>query len=128
MSFSELFDLPCGCTHSCKGGHVQTSDEAFFEEMGRLRKENKELKAAYDAAHGELVRANNQLAECREVANELRVSDEMEQFSVKHYSSDERPIIKGNGFDGLEIGSDREEAEDFVAWVNKLIASIKRDK
>lgn len=39
-------------------------------------------------------------------------------FIVKHYSGDERPVIKGNGFDGLEIGETREEAEEFVAWVN----------
>lgn len=45
----------------------------------------------------------------------------MEQFTVKHYSSDERPTIKGNGFDGLEIGEDREEAEEFIEFVNKLI-------
>ena len=42
----------------------------------------------------------------------------MEPFVVKHYSDDERPTIKGNGFDGLEIGETREEAEVFVSWVN----------
>lgn len=41
-----------------------------------------------------------------------------EPFVVRHYSTDERPTIKGNGFDGLEIGQDRDEAEAFVAWVN----------
>lgn len=45
----------------------------------------------------------------------------MELFVVKHYASDDRPTIKGNGFDGLEIGEDREEAERFIAWVNRLI-------
>lgn len=46
----------------------------------------------------------------------------MEPFVVKHYSTDERPTLKGNGFDGLEIGGDdREEAEVFVAWVNRRI-------
>lgn len=45
-------------------------------------------------------------------------------FVVKHYSSEERPSIKGNGFDGLEVGSDRQSAEDFVAWVNKLIREL----
>jgi hypothetical protein len=34
----------------------------------------------------------------------------IEPFVVKHYSSDERPSIKGNGFDGLEIG------EGFGEW------------
>ena len=42
----------------------------------------------------------------------------MEPFVVKHYSEDERPTIKGNGFDGLEIGQDREEADAFIAFVN----------
>jgi hypothetical protein len=41
-----------------------------------------------------------------------------EDFVVKHYSTDQRPILKGNGFDGLEIGDTREEAEEFVRWVN----------
>ena len=45
----------------------------------------------------------------------------MRPFIVKHYSSDERPIIKGNGFDGLEVGESREEAQEFIAFVNKLI-------
>ena len=45
----------------------------------------------------------------------------MEKFIVKHYSSDERPIIKGFGFDGLEIGEDREDSEDFIAFVNGLL-------
>lgn len=47
----------------------------------------------------------------------------MEPFVVKHYSADERPTLKGNGFDGLEIGETREEAEAFVARVNELIAA-----
>ena len=52
------------------------ADIAFLEDIGRLRKENKELKAAYGAAHSELVRANNQLAACREFANELMANME----------------------------------------------------
>jgi len=48
---------------------------------------------------------------------------EQELFVVKHYSSDERPTIKGNGFDGLEIGTDREDAEEFIAWVNARIST-----
>lgn len=50
----------------------------------------------------------------------------MEPFTIKHYSEDERPTIKGNGFDGLEVGSDRQEAEEFVEFVNKLITDNKR--
>lgn len=45
----------------------------------------------------------------------------LEPFVIKHYTSDERPTLKGNGFDGLEIGSTREEAEEFVAFVNRAI-------
>lgn len=45
-----------------------------------------------------------------------------EPFVVKHYTSESRPIIKGNGFDGLEIGEDREEAQEFVDWLNARLA------
>lgn len=51
----------------------------------------------------------------------------MELFVVKHYAGDERPTIKGNGFDGLEVGKDREEAEAFVAFINAAIAA-ERDQ
>jgi len=46
----------------------------------------------------------------------------VEPFVVKHYTSEDRPIIKGNGFDGLAVGEDREEAENFVAWLNAALA------
>ena len=45
-----------------------------------------------------------------------------EPFVVKHYSSDARPTIKGNGFDGLEVGCDRMEAEEFVSFLNARLA------
>jgi hypothetical protein len=45
----------------------------------------------------------------------------VEPFVVKHYASDERPSIKGNGFDGLEVGEDRQDAEDFVKWLNERL-------
>lgn len=48
----------------------------------------------------------------------------MEKFIVKQYDESERPIVKGNGFDGLEIGNDREEAEDFINFINVLIDII----
>lgn len=47
----------------------------------------------------------------------------LEPFVVKHYSGSARPTIKGNGFDGLEVGEDREEAEVFVNWVNARITA-----
>lgn len=46
-----------------------------------------------------------------------------EPFVVRHYTEDEGPIIKGNGFDGLRIGNDREEAQAFIDWINSRIAS-----
>ena len=50
----------------------------------------------------------------------------MERFVVKHYTEDERPTIKGNGFDGLEVGTDRDEAEQFIDWVNKRLALLEQ--
>ncbi len=46
-----------------------------------------------------------------------------EPFVVRHYTAEDRPTIKGNGFDGLEIGDDREEAEAFVRWINARTAA-----
>jgi hypothetical protein len=45
----------------------------------------------------------------------------MEKFTIKHYCNDPHPTLKGNGFDGLVIGDYREEAEEFIEFVNKLI-------
>lgn len=50
----------------------------------------------------------------------------IEPFVVKHYYQDLSPTIKGNGFDGLRVGDDREEAEEFVTWVNKALADAAR--
>ena len=47
-----------------------------------------------------------------------------EEFVVRHYSADDRPTIKGNGFDGLQVGEDRQEAQEFVDYVNKLAARL----
>lgn len=47
-----------------------------------------------------------------------------EPFVVKHYQCESRPILKGNGFDGLEIGTEREEAEEFVSFINALRAKL----
>lgn len=56
----------------------------------------------------------------------IEQAEKQEPFVVKHYSGDERPIIKGNGFDGLEIGQDREEAQAFADWVNARLAPPQR--
>jgi len=58
-----------------------------------------------------------------EVADELErranaPGPSIEPFAVKHYTGDAQPCIKGNGFDGLLVGEDREEAQAFVDWLN----------
>ena len=45
----------------------------------------------------------------------------LEKFEVKHYTDSPHPCIKGNGFDGLTIGDYRDQAEEFVLFMNKLI-------
>jgi hypothetical protein len=49
----------------------------------------------------------------------------VDPFVVKHYTGSDRPIIKGNGFDGLEVGETREEAEEFIAFVNLYMGAKK---
>ena len=48
----------------------------------------------------------------------------VEPFVVRHYIADERPCIKGNGFDGLSIGESRDEADDFVAFLNHQFIAV----
>lgn len=83
------------------------------------------------ATRTELARAADRADESEKSAmkalDAVRVTDETtvpraEPFVVKHYTSESRPIIKGNGFDGLEIGEDREEAQEFVDWLNARLA------
>lgn len=52
----------------------------------------------------------------------------MERFIVKHYTEDERPSIKGFGFDGLSIGDDREEAEEFISFINSVLDKLEKLK
>lgn len=52
---------------------------------------------------------------------------DLHNFAVKHYAGDKHPTIKGNGFDGLILGEDREEAEKFISLVNGLIFLIKHN-
>jgi len=54
-------------------------------------------------------------------ALKLKTARQLEPFIVKHYSDDARPTIKGNGFDGIEVGEDREEAEGFIKFINQAI-------
>lgn len=48
----------------------------------------------------------------------------IEPFMAKHYVSQARPTIYGNGFDGLEVGETREEAEEFVKWINSRLSEL----
>jgi hypothetical protein len=56
-----------------------------------------------------------------ELPQVLIAATKVEPFVVKHYSGDDRPSIKGNGFDGLEIGESKEEAENFISFINSKI-------
>jgi hypothetical protein len=58
---------------------------------------------------------------CRIRLREPRPLGGVEPFVVRHYAGEIRPSIKGNGFDGLEVGETREEAEAFVAWLNERL-------
>lgn len=51
----------------------------------------------------------------------------IERFVVKFYTGDSSPTIKGNGFDGLRVGETREEAEEFITFINALIESARKD-
>ena len=51
----------------------------------------------------------------------------MEEFIVKHYVNDKNPSIKGNGFDGLLIGECREEAQEFVDFINRLMKQLETE-
>lgn len=74
-----------------------------------------ELLAAFEF-HLEELSFDNRL--CKRAGAAL-ATPPPEPFVVRHYESDDYPSIKGNGFDGLQVGEDREEAEEFIAWVNK---------
>jgi len=50
----------------------------------------------------------------------------VEPFVVRHYAGESHPSIKGNGFDGLTVGNDREEAEQFITWINqRMVPDVK---
>ena len=62
-----------------------------------------------------------------EMLRSLKTPDVMEKFIVKHYCEDEYPTIKGNGFDGLIIGEDREEAQEFVDYINAIVDKMNEE-
>lgn len=69
-------------------------------------------------AYVEELESRAALAESKPEGPTMFKPDGVHPFVVRHYTDDERPSIKGNGFDGLEIGEDRQEAEEFIAWIN----------
>ena len=88
---------------------AQHLDDALdFTVSGETRRYMKELVGRTRAA----------LAEPEPEGPTMFKPDGVHPFVVRHYTDDERPSIKGNGFDGLEVGEDRQEAEEFIAWIN----------
>lgn len=81
--------------------------DAAFARGQKLSRELDELAALCEAAQTQLERQPPDPAR--------------DHFVVRHYGDDPHPTIKGNGFDGLVVGNYREEAEDFIRWVNDLI-------
>jgi hypothetical protein len=47
-----------------------------------------------------------------------------EPFDVRRFSTDARPFIRGNGFDGLELGENLEEANKFISWINARLSLL----
>lgn len=98
------------CKHDWVG-----DDNCPYCENDTLKARIIELEAdaeAFKTANGNLSTT------CRSLLRATAEPPAVESFVVKHYSVDERPTIKGNGFDGLEVGHDRQEAEEFVSWIN----------
>lgn len=50
----------------------------------------------------------------------------MEKFVVKHYVDEAHPSIKGFGFDGLVVGEYREEADDFIGFINDILEKCEK--
>lgn len=48
----------------------------------------------------------------------------IQPFVVKHFGTNDRPTVEGNGFRGLELGHTREEAERFITWVNDRLREL----
>lgn len=69
----------------------------------------------------ELHWADGDIYTCKECRSLKKKKGTMENFRIKQCDKSERPTLEGNGFDGLEIGGSRGEAEDFISYVNGLI-------
>jgi hypothetical protein len=116
----------------CAAGEAVTNRLVIRDGIGYIETESAtgcSLTSATPADYvAEIERLAREVAHLREACASwgvvpARLPDEpgarqVELFVVKHYASDERPTIKGNGFDGLEVGEDRESAQEFVDWIN----------
>jgi hypothetical protein len=108
---------------------------AFFDDGWRAALSTQERPRSA-MGEGEVVSSDRASAERPEAAGADDVAEALRSgwaaapkpFVVKHYSADERPTIKGNGFDGLEVGQDREEAEAFITFVNSAITATQRSR
>ena len=107
---------PAPAPERCACGH-RYRDHHLFEDA---------TPCGVDNCKSECSNFREPVAECDHFVPAPPASDALppvEPFVVKHYTSDEYPSIKGNGFDGLRVGDDRQEAEEFVAWVNRRLAA-----
>lgn len=108
-----------------------------YEEIDELRDWlNKELPRADAPAHEQHCNCCTCVSArgCHATPPRERLADEpsaapidsrgvvREPFVVKHYEGDTFPTIKGNGFDGLQVGEDRLEAEEFISWINARLS------
>lgn len=94
--------------------YYEGQGEYDFSNLGAIARDN----AAFDAWQEIKAELKHALAEPEPVGPPMFKPDEVHPFVVRHYTDDQRPSIKGNGFDGLEVGEDRQEAEEFIAWIN----------
>lgn len=78
-----------------------------------------EAIAAFDP--GKFRPLADEIAIWKQATDALQDEPRADPFYVKHYVGQAHPSIKGNGFDGLTIGDEREEAQEFVDWVNSKI-------
>jgi hypothetical protein len=97
---------PVGAADGC---HAAKDGECFWEHCPQLR----------DGEPSATGRHCPRDQEAPEAAEPVVV----EQFVVRHYSSDAHPSIKGNGFDGLVLGENREEAQEFIGWINARLSA-----
>lgn len=108
----EALDCICSPLHVREIEKIGSAMKAIKEALAQSDQESDDLTIAYLSG---VYDGKNKDAPQRKPDQEF--------FVVKHCSADERPTIKGNGFDGLEVGTNREDAEEFIKWVNSHIST-----